>query len=173
MASNPIWICRALFFGHSMGTLVSFEVTHELARRGHILPEWLLISGAIPPHRRPVESLHTLATSEFIDAVARRYNGLPPEILANQDLLDLVMPILRADFELIERYRYKPARALPVKVAAFGGRQDRSVAPAELTHWSDLTALPERFRLALFEGDHFFLNHQRLQPLTEIARVLT
>lgn len=161
------------FFGHSMGTLVSFEVTRELARRGHVLPEWLLMSGAVPPHRRPAESFHTLPPAEFIDAVARRYSGLPREVLANRDLLDVVMPILRADFELIENYRYKPTTALRVKIAAFGGRQDGSVAPAELPHWRDFTALPERFQLILLDGDHFFLSHQRLQLLTEIARVLT
>ena len=161
------------FFGHSMGALVSFEVTRELARRRCMLPEWLLISGAVPPHRRPVESLHTLPTSEFIEAVARRYNGLTREVLANQDLLDLLVPILRADFGLIERYRYRPANALPVKIAAFGGRQDRSVSPAELQHWSDLTAQPARFQVLLFEGEHFFLNYQRLQLLTEIGRLLT
>jgi surfactin synthase thioesterase subunit len=159
-------------FGHSMGTLVSFELTRELARRGRTLPEWLLMSGAIPPHRRPVESLHTLPASEFIDAVARRYNGLPREVLVNQDLLALLMPILRADFELIEGYCYKPATALPVKIAAFGGRQDRSVPPTELPRWSDLTAQPDRFRVIFLEGDHFFLNHQRLQLLSEIARLL-
>jgi medium-chain acyl-[acyl-carrier-protein] hydrolase len=159
-------------FGHSMGTIVSFEVARELARRGRTLPEWLLMSGAIPPHRRPVEALHTLPAKEFIDAVVRRYNGFPREVLGNQDLLDLLMPILRADFQLIEGYRYKPSKALPVKIAAFGGRQDKSVPPTELPHWIDLTAQPERFRLIFFEGDHFFLNYQRMQLLTEIARLL-
>jgi medium-chain acyl-[acyl-carrier-protein] hydrolase len=160
-------------FGHSMGTIISFEVTRELARRGRVLSEWLLMSGAVPPHRRPVESLHTLPTAEFIDAVARCYNGLPSEVLTNQDLLDLMMPVLRADFQLVEGYRYKHAKALPVKITAFGGRQDSSVPPIELQRWSELTAQPECFQLIFFEGDHFFLNHQRPRLLAEIARVLT
>lgn len=160
------------FFGHSMGTIVAFELTLELARRGLALPQWLLMSGAPPPHRRPGAWLHSLPSGEFIDAVARRYSGLPAEVLTNRDLLDAVMPILRADFELIEKYHYKPAQTLGVKIAAFGGRQDTSVAPAELPNWRDLTALPEFFQIMLFEGDHFFLNQQRRQLLTEIARVL-
>jgi medium-chain acyl-[acyl-carrier-protein] hydrolase len=147
------------FFGHSMGALVCFEVTAEFARREHKLPEWLLMSGAIPPHRRHVESLHTLPTPEFIAAVASRYNGLPRAVLADQDLLDVVTPILRADIELTERYRFETARALPVKIAAFGGRWDESVPP-------------ERFQAMLFDGDHFFLNDHRQQLLTEIVRIL-
>jgi medium-chain acyl-[acyl-carrier-protein] hydrolase len=161
------------FFGHSMGALVCFEVTAEFARRGHKLPEWLLMSGAIPPHQRDVESLHTLPTPEFIAAVARRYNGLLRAVLADQDLLDVVTPILRADIELTERYRFETAKALPVKIAAFGGRWDESVPPVKLQYWRDLTAQPERFQAMLFDGDHFFLNDHRQQLLTEIVRILT
>jgi medium-chain acyl-[acyl-carrier-protein] hydrolase len=160
------------FFGHSMGTLIAFEVARELARRKRTLPEWLFMSGAVAPHRRPVESLHALPRAEFINAVAQRYSGLPREVLANQELLDLVAPILQSDFALIERYRYEPGRALPVKIAAFGGRSDSSVAPAELQYWGDLTAHPERFHVMLFDGDHFFLNHHRQELVSEIARLL-
>jgi len=160
------------FFGHSMGTVISFEVARELARRKRTLPEWLFMSGAAPPHRRQIESLHALPLGEFIQAVAQRYGGLPREVLANQELLDIVAPILQTDFALIERYRYEPGRALPVKIAAFGGRSDRSVAPAELRYWADLTAHPERFHVMLFDGDHFFLNHHRQELVLEIARLL-
>ena len=157
------------FFGHSMGAVISFEVARELARRERTLPEWLLMSGAVPPHRRKMESLHVLPVDEFIDAVAQRYSGLPREVLANKDLLDIVAPILQTDFALIERYRYEPGGPLPVRIAAFGGRRDRSVEPAELQYWGDLTAQSERFHVMLFDGDHFFLNDQRQELLSEIA----
>jgi medium-chain acyl-[acyl-carrier-protein] hydrolase len=155
-----------------MGTIVSFEVTRELANRGHALPEWLLMSGGIAPHRRPAESLHTLPLAEFVDVVAQRYGGLPNEVLANQELLDVVVPVLRGDFELVERYRYKPGRALPVKIATFGGRQDPWVSPSDLQSWSDLTTQPEYFQIRLFDGDHFFLSGQQARLLAEIARIL-
>jgi medium-chain acyl-[acyl-carrier-protein] hydrolase len=161
------------FFGHSMGTVVAFELTTELARRGLVLPQWLLMSGAPPPHRRPGSWLHRLPRAEFIETVARRYSGLPVEVLANPDLLDALIPILRADFALIEKYQYTPATPLSVKIVAFGGHEDTSVAPGELTHWRDLTAFPDFFQTILFDGDHFFLNRQRLPLLNEIVRVLT
>jgi len=170
---NPYLEGRFSFFGYSMGALVSFEAIRELARRGQILPEWLLISAATPPHRRDVESVHLLPGADFIETVARRYNGLPPDVLENQELLDVVIPILRADFELTERYRYTPDKPLPVKIAAFGGRHDETVDPAELMFWRELTALPDHFRLTLFDGDHFFLNDQGQQLLAAIASLLT
>jgi medium-chain acyl-[acyl-carrier-protein] hydrolase len=122
------------FFGHSMGTVISFKVARELARRKRTLPEWLFMSGVVPPHRRQIESLHALPPGEFIDGVAQRYSGLPREVMANQEQLYIVAPILQTDFALIERYRYEPGRALPVKITAFRGRRDRSVAPPELQY---------------------------------------
>ena len=160
------------FFGHSMGALVCFEVAHELARRRCTLPQWLLISGALPPHRRPLEALHTLPKGEFVEAVARRYNGLPAEVLANDELLEVVIPILRADFELIELYHPEIKRALPINIAVFGGQSDESVPSDELQYWAEVTTRLESFHIMLFDGDHFFLNHQRSRILTEISRIL-
>jgi surfactin synthase thioesterase subunit len=159
------------FFGHSMGTMIALEVARELARRRHAMPQWLIMSGAVPPHRRKVESLHTLPMDEFISAVARRYNGLPREVLANRELLDLFAPILRADFELIEGYQSK-ATALGVKIAVVGGRGDGLTPPEELLVWRELTTQQDHFRQSLFDGDHFFLNECRHQLLAELVRLL-
>lgn len=160
------------FFGHSMGALICFELARALAWQRRPQPRWLFVSGAIPPHRRQLESLHTLPTNDFIEAVSLRYNGLPAEVLANRELLEFLTPILRADFELIENYRYGDGPPLSAKIAAFGGRDDPSVPPLELERWSDLTAQPESFRVTLFDGDHFFLNGQRTALLNEICNAL-
>jgi len=161
------------FFGHSMGAVIAYEVSRELSRRKRTLPQWLLMSGAVAPHRRQVESLHALPIGEFLDAVARRYGGLPREVLANQELVDVVAPILQTDFALIERYRHESEGPLAIKIAAFGGRHDRSVEPAELRYWRDLTAQPKRFEVMLFDGNHFFLHQQQQELLSAIAHLLT
>jgi surfactin synthase thioesterase subunit len=161
------------FFGHSMGALICFELARTLAWQRRPLPRWLFVSGAIPPHRRPVESLHTLPTSDFIEAVSLRYNGLPPGLLADKELLDLFVPVIRADFELLENYRYGDGPPLSTNIAAFGGRNDRSVPSLELERWRDLTMQPEFFRVTLFDGDHFFLNKQRTPLLNEICNALS
>jgi medium-chain acyl-[acyl-carrier-protein] hydrolase len=161
------------FFGHSVGALVCFEVASELERRRLTLPRWLLISGALHPHRRTFEALHGLPTGEFIEAVAQRYNGLPPEVLANEELLDILVPILRADLELFERYRPEVLNALSVNIAVFGGQSDESVPANELQYWIELTTQPDSFHIMLFDGDHFFFNRQRPHVLAEVARILS
>ena len=161
------------FFGHSMGALICFELARTLELQGRPYPRWLFVSGAVPPHRRQLESLHTLPTPDFIEAVSQRYKGLPAEVLADKELLELLTPVLRADFELIENYRYGDGPPLSAKIAAFGGRDDRSVPPPELERWRDLTAQPEFFRVTLFDGDHFFCNGQRTALLKEICNALS
>jgi medium-chain acyl-[acyl-carrier-protein] hydrolase len=158
------------FFGHSMGALVSYELTRSLARLGWKLPEWLLVSAAHAPHRHRRESLHTLPEPEFLAEVARRYQGMPKEVFEDRELRELFAPILKADFELLERYNFESGEVLPVKIAAFGGHADGSVSSQELDCWRDLTARREFFSVAMFEGDHFFL-HRRCAPLVEQVRI--
>lgn len=159
-------------FGHSMGAVISYEVARELARRGLPLPEWLFVSGSLPPHRRELESLHTLPDAELIETLVCRYNGIPAEILSNQEALDVALPILRSDFALMERYRHEASDAMPVKIAAFGGTTDPFVPAPELERWRDLTAESQRFHIRVFDGDHFFLHEQRAAVIDEIARLL-
>jgi medium-chain acyl-[acyl-carrier-protein] hydrolase len=156
-------------FGHSMGAIVAYEVACELRRRGGPMPEWLFVSGSLAPHRRDAESLHTLPTAQFIDTLVRRYNGIPPEILANQELLDLTVPILRADFALLELHRRDTATALPVKFAVFGGDADPSVRPDALDLWREATNDQQAFRTRLFPGDHFFIHELRAALAEEIV----
>jgi len=173
-------ICRAIqpyldvpysFFGHSMGSLIAFEVARALRRVLLPAPEWILASGALAPHRRPLESLHQLPMKEFIASVAEIYT-LPEELLSNPELLDVFGPILKSDFELVETYRFQPERNLKSKILAFGGSSDLKVPPSELQYWGDLTTKTEQFRVSLYEGDHFYLREQ-IDPLTsEIAKLL-
>jgi len=160
------------FFGHSMGALICFEVARTLAQQRLPQPQWVFVSGSVPPHRLQPESLHTLPTQDFIEIVSRRYSGFPPAVLENQQLLELFTPILRADFELIERYRYMESPPLVQKIAAFGGRRDDLVSALELEHWRDLTARSESFRIKLFDGGHFFLNGHWTALLNEICDAL-
>ena len=174
-------ICNALrpycgapfaFFGHSMGALIAFEVTRELRRRGLPLPQWLLISGAQAPHRRKMEHLHLLPRKEFLATLAARYGGLT-DVLACQEVVDLLAPILQADFELVERHRHESSDPLPVRIAAFGGTQDEWAPAEELHHWREHTLYQDEFRATAFDGDHFFLIPARKLLTAAIAALWT
>ncbi len=161
-------------FGHSMGALVAFELARELSRRGEPAPVRLFASGANAPHvPSEEEPLHQLPDDELVHAVSGRYDGIPRQVLEHRELLELVLPALRADLTLIETYAFRDGVRLQCGISAFAGDQDRHVTPAKLASWRDVTDGP--FSSALFAGDHFYLHDRRAELidalLPELLRI--
>ena len=155
------------FFGHSMGALVAFEWARELRRRGHAGPAFLCASGATAPQvPREDEPLHQLPGDEFVRQVTARYQGIPQQVLKHQELLDLVLPALRADLSVIETYEFRDRTRLPCGISAFAGRDDRHVTPEKLAPWRELSG--GRFASQLFAGDHFYLHDRRDELINAI-----
>jgi medium-chain acyl-[acyl-carrier-protein] hydrolase len=155
------------FFGHSMGALIAFELARHLRRRGAPLPLSLLVAGYRAPGL-PEESapLHPLSEAAFLREV-QRYGGLPQSVLEQPELLEMVVPILRADFELIETWNVAPEAPLAVPITAFGGQSDASASEADMRAWSAHTERP--FALHMLPGDHFFV--QSAEPaLLDLVR---
>lgn len=147
------------FFGHSMGALIAFELARWLAAAGSRTPEHLFVSGSKAPNAtHDTEQAHRLEDSAFIDHV-RKLNGTPEEVLSNPELLELMVPILRADFELVETYKYISADPLPIGITAFGGAEDSSVTIEDLWGWRMHTR--RSFDIQMIEGDHFFIYSSR------------
>jgi medium-chain acyl-[acyl-carrier-protein] hydrolase len=147
------------FFGHSLGALIAFELARYCRRHYLPLPQRLVVSGCDAPNQRKSGgNLHTL-TDEDLIAALRTYNGTPPQVLAHADLMALVLPSIRADFALSERYAYRlqPPLALPLSV--YVGKDDMLLSPDSVKGWSVETS--ETCRTQWFNGDHFFLHAQR------------
>jgi surfactin synthase thioesterase subunit len=145
--------------------LVSFELARRVRRQYGAHPVHLFVSaGRAPqvPHRGP--PIHTLPEKEFL-AELRRLNGTPSELLDHQELMEIMLPLLRADFAVYETYVYSSEPPLNCPISAFGGLQDDRVNDGELEAWRAQTS--GSFSLQMFPGDHFFLN----QPL--LLRVLS
>jgi medium-chain acyl-[acyl-carrier-protein] hydrolase len=144
------------FFGHSMGATISFELTRVLSKRHGIEPVHLFVSGRTAPHMPDAEPpTYALPEPEFIEDL-RRLNGTPKEVLENAELLQLMIPIIRADFELIQTYAYDPGPPVNCPITAFGGLQDVEVGRERLEGWREMTA--SSFVLRMLQGDHFFLH---------------
>ena len=93
-------------FGHSMGALLAFEFARQLRHRGLAGPTQLFVSARRAPQLPRTDApLHTLPEGPFIEMLRQRYNGIPAAILAEPELLQLFLPMLRADFKLIETYQ--------------------------------------------------------------------
>lgn len=146
------------FFGHSLGALISFELARRI-RQYRLHPVHLFVSGARAPqlpHRAP--PLHTLPDKEFMLEL-RRLNGTPAELLDHKELMEIMLPLLRADFALYETYVYSTEPPLDCPITAFGGLQDHKVSNSDLEAWCAQTSAS--FSMSMFPGDHFFLK----QPL--------
>jgi medium-chain acyl-[acyl-carrier-protein] hydrolase len=149
------------FFGHSLGALVGFELARQLRRQSGVQPVGLFVSADCAPqlpHRgRPI---HALPEREFLVEL-RRLNGIPGKVLEEAELMQIMLPILRADFAVYETYVYSAELPLNCPISTFGGLQDRRVSRGDIEAWRDQTS--SSFSLRMFDGDHFFLN--TTQPL--------
>lgn len=158
------------FFGHSLGAMVAFELARRLQSLGLPQPSHLIVSGcAAPRHRKPPRQLHLLPADELIEAL-REYNGTPHEILAHRELMDLLLPTIRADFALVETYRYPPGPLLALPLTVLAGRSDEAACPALGAQWQQETQGP--CRIEWFDGDHFFINGARSEVLAAIRAAL-
>jgi medium-chain acyl-[acyl-carrier-protein] hydrolase len=154
------------FFGHSMGALIGFELARALRSEGDDCPAHLVVSAFRAPHlpdRHP--PVHDRRDDELV-ARLRTLGGTPPEVLDEPALLEVVLPLLRADLRICETYRYEAGEPLPCSLTAFGGIDDREVNREELSGWQ--SHVRGTFALRIFPGGHFFL--QTAQPL--VLRVL-
>lgn len=154
LAIQPYLTKPFAFFGHSMGALVSFELTRRLRKRAAATPLHLLVSAHRAPQLPdPYPPIHQLPDAEFKQELLK-LNGTPKSLLENDELMQVLAPVLRADFSVCETYAYTSGEPLDCPITAFGGLQDRETSRAELEAWRKQTQKP--FQLHMFEGDHFF-----------------
>lgn len=160
-----------VFFGHSMGAVLASEVARRLTLLSLPVPRHLIVSGRRPPQlvdRNP--PIGDLPDAAFVAEIDRRYGGIPREILANPDVLELLLPSLRADIIALEKFQPGPRPPLPIPVSAFGGDSDLMTPPADLEAWEKETQAA--FALRIFPGGHFYLDVQREPVVAEVTRII-
>lgn len=167
------------FFGHSMGALIAFELTRLLRDRlwqrakldrAQSLPDHLFVSGRrapqIPEDDPPS---YNLPDAELIKKL-RWLKGTSAKILDDPEMMQLMLPILRADFAVCETYKYQPAAPLPCPITAFGGWRDPAIRHGGLKGWREQTT--NNFTKKTFPGNHFFLHSAEASLLKFIQKQL-
>ncbi|HKX27098.1 MAG TPA: alpha/beta fold hydrolase [Blastocatellia bacterium] len=171
---NVIRPCLGLpfvFFGHSMGAIIAFELARTLRREYGVEPQALLVAGRRAPQIPKGESVtYNLPRDEFIKELIR-LDGTPREIIEHVELMEIIIPLLRADFQLVQTYEYAAEALLQCPIVAYGGEEDREVPRDKILPWSELTT--SRFALHMLPGDHFFLRSAQAQLLELIKRELS
>ncbi|HEV2345264.1 MAG TPA: beta-ketoacyl synthase N-terminal-like domain-containing protein, partial [Actinocrinis sp.] len=156
------------FFGHSFGALVAFEVCHRLSAAGRRTPGALLVSARRAPHVSAPEAAHALPDGEFLDLV-RLWGLIPEELLADGELLRLVLPPLRSDLALDEEHRHESDARVSVPCVVYGGAEDRTVGRADLERWGECVADGVGFDVEMLPGGHFFTLTSRPELLNSVA----
>ena len=144
------------FFGHSLGAIVSFELALKLQREGCKLPVHLFVSGRRAPcipRQDPIT--YNLPDEQFVEEL-KRLNGTPKEVLEHAELMQLMLPVLKADFEISETYKHSGELLRGCPITAFGGKQDEEAPQDYLEAWHVHTTGP--FKQRMLPGDHFFLH---------------
>jgi medium-chain acyl-[acyl-carrier-protein] hydrolase len=152
-----------------MGALVCFELTRHLRREYDSQPVHLFVSGRCSPQTLREPFSPDLPDSEFLE-VLRRSNGTPEEVLENSELIELLLPIVRADYAVCKSYVYTPEPPFGFPITAFGGLEDRGVSRDCIEGWRGHTTGP--FVMRMLPGSHFFLNTSRSLLLGAISKEL-
>jgi medium-chain acyl-[acyl-carrier-protein] hydrolase len=156
-------------FGHSLGALLAYELA-RVASPVAGAPLHVFASGCGAPHlERKRRGLHELDDDALADTL-RRYGGTPPEVLDNRELMQLLLPVLRADFALVENYRHAAGAPLAMPLTVLAGRDDAEVGTDRIPAWSELAGAG--CDVLWFDGGHFFVDTARGAVVDAVAQRL-
>jgi len=158
-------------FGHCSGALVALEVAYRLTAPVAVpdLLEHLIVSAQdLPSPDGPrLDSSSSLGGR----AALAQFGGTPAEVLADDDLMDLLQPTVEADLAAAAAYRPDPGRApLAIPVTALGGTSDPLVPSSDLERWQAVTTA--RFALRTFDAGHFFLTEREPEVLGYLRNLI-
>jgi surfactin synthase thioesterase subunit len=148
----PVLRSRFILYGHSMGSLVAFELARQARGLFGIEPDHLVVSGFPAPRRWRPAGRHELPADQLWDSVIAM-KGMPAAVAENPEARALLLPAIRADFRICETYAYRPGPPLDCPISVLAGTHDDEVRPADLMAWQDETSTV--FRCLQMPGDHF------------------
>ena len=159
-------------FGHSLGALNAYLLARHLWQQENMPPVHLFVSGRRAPHR-PVRQpfRHAMDDAALIGELTG-LGGMSPEILQSEEMLRMMLPVLRADFRITELYSHREGPGLPFPITAFTGDRDGEVPPEEMEHWRQMAGAG--FALNVMSGGHFYLSaaQERRALLQKIGAAL-
>lgn len=158
-----------VFFGHSMGAVLAFEVALRFERDGQG-PVHVFASGRRAPSTYRPEDVH-LRDDDGIIAEMRKLSGTDPRVLGNDEVLRMVLPAIRSDYTAIEKYRADPGATIAAPITVLTGDADPRTTLDEARAWEQHTT--GGFDLKVFPGGHFYLTEHATEVIEVIRERLT
>jgi surfactin synthase thioesterase subunit len=156
-------------FGHSLGSRVAYELVCRFQSSGLSLPRYFIASGSRAPHLpNKRASICNLPHKAFIGEL-EKLSGTPKEILTNPELLELLLPALRADFRIAETYQAEPV-TIKTPILVLHGKYDNDIEHNQAAAWSELSQAEST--IENIPGNHFFINHHRSMVIDKVKSVL-
>jgi surfactin synthase thioesterase subunit len=159
-------------FGHSLGALVAFEVARKLARDGETIPHHFVASGCAAPTLLPsarVKDIARLSGREFAEAVGF-FGGLSAEVTADDEMRELLLPGVIADFRMAVGYRYIRGTLLDIPGTIVIGRDDPHVREEAAGPWADEFVEPVYRHWV--SGGHFYFDDRPETIIEILAQVV-
>jgi medium-chain acyl-[acyl-carrier-protein] hydrolase len=156
-----------MFFGHSLGAHISFYLIRHLRASNLPCPMHMFVSGSRAPHLpEPADALrYNMDDTEFIEKL-NKLGGMTDEILKNKELLDLILPIIKADIEMLNTMKYTEEEPLKCNITSIAGNDDQRVSREDAAAWNKHTC--KKFELKMIVGKHLFINTHHEQVINII-----
>jgi len=154
------------FFGHSMGALIAYELAYKIQESSIQNPDYLFISGHMPPHLRKQTDRYKMPDNKFLKEIIK-LGGSSKALLESTELADIILPILKADMQSVETYEhYQRPKKLNIDMHIFNGEKDITTINHLIKEWSIFTE--RNCYVNHFKGNHFFIDDN----YKEITRII-
>jgi len=155
------------FFGHSMGGSIAYDLGKKIEQFSAYAPEFIVISATRVPHIQNQNSRHLLDDTSFIELL-RKNKASPQAVLDSQELMEMILPTIRADYKLVETYKTPRTSNLKSPVVIFNDEED--IKKEDALSWQDY--IKSEVSYVEFSGGHFFIHSELNKVISEIKNLL-
>jgi surfactin synthase thioesterase subunit len=157
--------CEYALYGHSMGTLIIYELMKRIQSTGFKKPLHIFLSGRYPPHIKKSKGIHNLSDPDFLDEILK-LGGTPKDLSENRELMGIFIPILKSDYKIVEEYEFvEDDNKWDIDITVMTGLEDDGVNLEDIRQWEQYTS--KDFKLYTYHGDHFFI-HTKFEDIVSI-----
>lgn len=169
-AISPYLNIPFIFIGYSNGSLIAYEVARRLQSLYGIAPVHLVLAARRAPNLPQLRPSISNMNHDDLLYELRRYSRTPEEILRDEEVMSLFIPMLRADFALGELALFETKPVLKLDATLFWGRQDEDTSEEGIRAWFDL--IEGEVNVVEFQSGHFFCYDEEETFASGLGRIV-